>query len=322
MTRKKGLDLGLIKERVSSEEAATDEAKQAYKEPPNYVARRMDIQSKIGSGKREKRLTYRIDPATCMIREDHDRNYNNLNEENCRELIDGIKMHGQETPAIVRQLTNNEGFQYELVCGARRHWVANYLKTDFIVEIRDLSEEEVFIISDEENRNRQDITDYERAIKYMKALGGLYQSQVQMAERMGVSKDWLSRYLDLANMNQDIVKAYSDLSEIKVRHARELKPLMKEASQAQLILAAAKEMHTNPKKGPIVMKALKSAVKIQSKLTKEIVKQYVTSANKAFIQAKSISPNKLVLEINLTADASLEDWLKVVTVVHTDYQKN
>ncbi len=320
MTRKKGLDLGLIQERVSSEEAATDEDKQAYKEPPNYVARRMDIQNKMGSGKREKRLTYRINPATCMIREDHDRNYNNLNEENCRELIDGIKMHGQETPAIVRQLDNNERFQYELVCGARRHWVAYYLKTDFIVEVRDLSDEEVFIISDEENRNRQDITDYERAIKYKKALGGLYQSQVQMGERMGVSKDWLSRYLDLASMNQDIVKAYSDLSEIKVRHARELKPLMKEAAQAKLILTAAKDMHTDPQKGAIVMAALKSATKIKTKLTKGIVKQYVTSANRAFMQAKEISPNKLVLEINLTSDASLEDWLTAVTAAHADYQ--
>jgi ParB family chromosome partitioning protein len=320
MVRKKGLDLGLIQERVISEEAATVEDKQGYKEPPNYVDRRIDIQNKMGSGKREKRLTYRIDPATCMIREDHDRNYNNLNEKNCRELIDGIKMHGQETPAIVRQLDNNEKFQYELVCGARRHWVANYLKTDFIVEVRDLSEEEVFIISDEENRNRQDISDYERAIKYKKALGGLYQSQVQMSERMGVSKDWLSRYLDLASMDQDIIKAYSDLSEIKVRHARELKSLMKEPAQAELILAAAKGMHENPQKGAIVMAALKSAAKIKTKLTKGIVRQYVTSSNKAFMQAKAISPNKLVLEINLASDASLEDWLAAVTAVHADYQ--
>jgi len=321
MAKKKGLDLDLIQQRVAGEEAPSTTGPGVYKEPPNYVARRMDLQNNQAKGKREKRLTYRIDPAVCMIREDHDRDYSRLNEENCRELIDGIKMHGQETPAIVRQLDNVAGYQYELVCGARRHWVASYLKTEFVVEVRDLNDEEVFIISDEENRNRQDISDYERAKKYHQALGNLYQSQVQMGERMGVSKDWLSRYLDLANVDQDIIGAYSDLSEVKVHHARELKPLMKVDAQAKRVLNAAREMHANPQKGATVIARLKAAAKATAKKTPATVETYAGLNNKAFMKVQLRSPKKLVLEIDPTTGTSLEDWLSAIKSIHASLGK-
>jgi len=321
MAKKKALDLGMIQDRVTNDEPAEETQNGAYKEPPNYVARRMDTQQSIAKGKREKRLTYRIDPAVCKIRDDHDRNYSNLNEENCRDLIDGIKIHGQETPAIVRQLDSKDGYQYELVCGARRHWVTSYLKTDFIVEVRDLTEEEVFIISDEENRNRQDISDYERAMKYKRALGGLYESQIQMAERMGVTQDWLSRYLALSKLNDDIVGAYDDLGEIKVRHARELTPLMKDEAQANRILAEARAMHSARQKGPVVMARLKAAAKPKKKTAKPVTKQYAGQGTKKFVKAKAASPKKLVLEIDRQSGASLDDWLEAVKQAYRDFEK-
>ena len=39
-----------------------------------------------------------------------------------------------------------------------------------------------------------------------------------------VSTSWLSRYLDIADLPEEIVKAYRDITEIKVMHARKLKP--------------------------------------------------------------------------------------------------
>lgn len=321
MAKKKGLNLDLIKQSVAEDTKATDESNPSYKSTPDYVKRRMDLQSNMARGKREKRLTYRIDPVVCMIRDDHDRDYRRLNEENCRELIDGIKIHGQETPAIVRNLDNNDQYQYELVCGARRHWVTSYLKTDFIVEVRDLSEEEVFIVSDEENRNRKDITDYERAVKYKKALKSLYQSQVQMCERMGVSKDWLSRYLDLANMHEDIIEAYEDLSEIKVRHARELKPLMKDPAQRAMMLKIAKSMHANPEKGAVVMSKLKGSIRANAKPDTKHNKTYTAGGNASLLTVKSCTLKKLTIEIDRSNHNSIDDWITALKAAFNDLEK-
>jgi hypothetical protein len=60
--------------------------------------------------------------------------------------------------------------EYEVICGARRHWTVawlranNYRQFRFLVEVRELSDEEAFRLSDIENRDREDISDYERAI--------------------------------------------------------------------------------------------------------------------------------------------------------------
>jgi ParB-like chromosome segregation protein Spo0J len=77
---------------------------------------------------------------------------------------------------------------FEVICGARRHWTVSWLRahnyTDFrfLVEVRELTDEEAFRISDLENRAREDLSDIERARDYLKALGRHYGgSQKDMA---------------------------------------------------------------------------------------------------------------------------------------------
>jgi len=92
------------------------------KKPTEYLERRFKATKANIRGKREKKVVYRIDPAICMIREDHDRDYSKLNEARCRDLIDAFKAHGQESPALVRKIDNEKGYEYEIVYGSRRHW--------------------------------------------------------------------------------------------------------------------------------------------------------------------------------------------------------
>ena len=74
----------------------------------------------------------------------------------------------------------------------------NYPEFRFLVEVRDLTDEQAFRLSDIENRDNLDLSDYERAVDYKDALGRYYASQKEMAARLEVSEAWLSRYLDLA----------------------------------------------------------------------------------------------------------------------------
>ena len=108
--------------------------------------------------------------------ERHNRRYDLLDERNCADLIEGIRAQGgQEFPAIVRALPPASVHDWEVICGARRHWTVSWLRANgytrfrFLVEVRELTDEEAFRLADIENRDRRDISDYERANDYAEA---------------------------------------------------------------------------------------------------------------------------------------------------------
>ena len=192
------------------------------------------------SGKRVNRVTRRVPPERCRIWEYHNRRYDMLTPENCADLIDGFRTKGgQEFPAIVRALSGDDQYDYEVVCGARRHWTATHLKVDLLVEERDLTDEEAFIVSDKENRDRKDISDYERAVDYLRALGIYYDGvQSRMAQIIGVDPSVLSRYLDVARLDPRVVAAVSDVREITRNQVRELKAVIEPGSKLAASQAA------------------------------------------------------------------------------------
>ena len=180
------------------------------------------------SGKRLNRITRRVPPERCRIWEHHNRRYDMLSAESCADLIDGFRTKGgQEFPAVVRTVTGDDKFDYEVICGARRHWTATHLKMDLLIEERELTDEEAFVLSDKENRDRKDISDYERALDYLRALDLYYDGvQSRMAQIIGMDPSVLSRYLDVARLDPAIVSAVADVREISRNQVRELKAVM------------------------------------------------------------------------------------------------
>lgn len=198
------------------------------------------------SGMCEERVRRWVDPAQCTMWERHNRDYSLLNESNCADLINSIKAQGkQEFPAIVRR----RGEGYEVICGARRHFAISWLKANsdpefrYLIELRELSDEEAFRLADIENRDREDISDYERARDYAQALEAYYNGQQKsMAARLDVSEGWLSRYLQLAKLPIQIVAAYPNQHEVKELHVRTLKPYLGEEAARIRILAEADQI--------------------------------------------------------------------------------
>lgn len=198
------------------------------------------------TGAREEKVLRWVDPATCVMWERHNRAYELLTETNCRELIDSIRAQGQqEFPAIVRR-RQGEGADYEVICGARRHFAISWLRANnypqfrYLVEVRDLTDEEAFRLADIENRDRADLSDYERARDYARALDLYYGGkQKTMAARLEVSEAWLSRYLYLARLPEAVVRAWPQITDLKELHARILRPLLSDAQDKVLAEAAA-----------------------------------------------------------------------------------
>ncbi len=213
-----------------------------------FLKRSTTIADRLSGDLEEKTLRW-IDPAACCMWQRHNRDYALLNEDNCRDLIDGIRAQGrQEFPAIVRR-SPDPLYEFEVICGARRHFAVSWLRANnypqfkYLIEVRDLSDEEAFRLADIENRDREDISDYERAIDYAEAIELYYGGkQKAMAERLEVSQPWLSRYLALAKLPDEIVRAMPSIRDLRERQARELKPALADPAKAQKLIAAARQI--------------------------------------------------------------------------------
>lgn len=272
------------------------------------------------TGERQEKTLHLVDPDRCRMWERHNRDYALLTEENCRDLIDGIKAQGQqEFPAIVRRL-EGEDHEFEVICGARRHYAVSWLRANnypqyrYLVEVRDLTDEEAFRLADIENRDREDISDYERAVDYAEAIKLYYGgAQKAMAERLEVSPPWLSRYLVLAKMPEEILNAFASKRDIRERHARALKPLLGNPEQASAMLEEAKYLAKTQAKAAQgqggyvdaaeVFKRLKAAAKpkVQKPKSKSGT-HYARSTGERGIMVK-----KQGKQINIAFDADLPE---------------
>lgn len=201
----------------------------------NVLTGRSNRLADLASGAVVARTHELVDPARCRMWAGHNRDYSLLSEERCADLIESIKAQGrQEIPAIVRRLSGDDGYDFEVICGARRHWTISWLRANhypdfkFLVDVREIGDEEAFRLADIENRARDDLTDYERAKDYLRALSAYYGGkQKTMAERLKVSESWLTRYLDLARLPDGLTKAFANPQELGIRNAIALKALLK-----------------------------------------------------------------------------------------------
>ena len=71
-----------------------------------------------------------IDPMLCVPSPENARQYQDLNYENCQELIDSIKAEGRQRFAAVVRQTENVEKPYEIVAGMRRHFAISWLRAN------------------------------------------------------------------------------------------------------------------------------------------------------------------------------------------------
>lgn len=214
----------------------------------SIMASRSQTLARLAAGKVVTDRTEWVDPARCRPWRLHNRDLDHLNEETCRDLIDAfLSAKKQRIPAIVRRLQNDPDHDFEIIAGVRRWWTVQWLRDhhhpdfEYLVTIQHVSDEEAFRVSDIENRSRKDISDWERAKEYMRALQEFYDgSQSEMAEHLKISRSWLSRLLDVARLPPEIVAAFADTHDITVRVARDIKPLTGDAGALALMTREAK----------------------------------------------------------------------------------
>ncbi|MEO1042455.1 MAG: ParB/RepB/Spo0J family partition protein [Pseudomonadota bacterium] len=271
----------------------------------DYTADRGALLSDAADGRLRNGKLRLVDPAECRMWDGHNRLYDLLTPESCSDLIKSIKAVGrQEMPAIVRPL--NEGpHAYEVICGARRHFAVSHLRRTehrqdilYLVDIRDITDEEAFRLSDLENREREDISDFERSRDYGRALDAYYDgNRALMAERIGVDRTWLSRYLRIGELPEDILRAYGDIRDIGIRHAAELSPLLSSEAATPILLKARSLAEARANGDSISASATLQALKAAAKIAPERDIRRIHDAKGRLLAQAERKPRNVVLTI-------------------------
>jgi ParB family chromosome partitioning protein len=191
----------------------------------NSLLARESALARIANGEVKQVTQLSLNPARVRIWKGNARLQQALNEETCADLIDAILAEGgQKVPAIVRRVDDDPAFDYEVIAGTRRHWAISWLRANnypdmlFLAQVHTLDDESAFRLSDIENRARKDVSDFERACNYRDALTAHYGGrQNRMAERLRLSKGWLSKMLTVASLPDWTVAAFASPAEIQLK---------------------------------------------------------------------------------------------------------
>jgi ParB family chromosome partitioning protein len=156
------------------------------------------------------------DPFKCRIWKLHDRFSGEITVQTCKAEIDSFATNGQIVPVLGRRVHDDPDCEIELIYGARRLFAARHLKIPLLVDLREVSDREGLVAMDIENRQRQDISPYERGLSYKRWLSsGLFESQDDISRALSISASQVSRLLQLARLPAVVVGAFRTPTEIR-----------------------------------------------------------------------------------------------------------
>jgi ParB family chromosome partitioning protein len=183
-----------------------------------------------------------VSPFRCRVWKLHDRLEELINEKSCKDEIESFQEHGQLVPVMGRRVME-EGFDVELIYGARRLFVARHINAALLVEMRDISDRDAIVAMDIENRQRKDISPYERGLSYARWLrAGYFESQDEVARALKVSASQVSRLLTLARLPSVVVDAFGCPGEICEGWGLGLAEALEQPERRKSTIQAAREI--------------------------------------------------------------------------------
>lgn len=281
--------------------------------------------ARVASGEVRQVTQLLIDPARVRVWSGNARIQHVLNEDNCRDLIDSIRAEGgQKVPAIVRHLSGDPDHDYELIAGTRRHFAISWLRanhypdTKLLAQVAELDDEAAFRLADIENRARKDIGDIERARNYALALQDHYGGKaVRMAERLNVSKGWLSKMLKAATVPDRILAAFPQITDLALNPAYKLATTLDDKSRAKVIakeadaIASENQKALNKGQAPLpasaVLARLMAATATPEEENASLALRIDGPLGRPIVQVKGVNRHGITLHLPLASGASDEE---------------
>jgi len=134
-----------------------------------------------------------------------------------------IESAGGNVQAIKVRLRAGTPGEFEIVFGHRRHRACLELGLLVRAVIEPLSDAELFIQMDRENRNRKDLSPWEQGVMYSRALDeGLFPSIRKMADALGADQSNATKAVALARLPIQVVSAFASPLDIQQAWASKL----------------------------------------------------------------------------------------------------
>jgi len=286
--------------------------------------------ARSSSGDVDQITQHRLDPGRVRVWSGNARAYERLTEENTRELIESIIAEGgQKVPAIVRRIEGDPNHDFEVVAGTRRHFAISWLRAHnypdfkFLAQAHlKLDDEAAFRLADLENRARKDVSDIERARNYAAALAEHYDNHVtRMADRLRVSKGWLSKMLKVARIPDHVIDAFSSPSDLQLKPAYGLaqklddkaaaKAVMTEARKISGEQASRREAGLPPYPAVSVMKRLMHVT--SSSTQQELAYRASSSYGRDILSVQAMNRQGLTLRLHAGSGADREEIMSALS---------
>lgn len=179
-----------------------------------------DVASRNAVANLSDGIPVEISPEICRPWKLADRPLSEM--EHKAELIESFQRDniGQLQPIIVRPVNDPEepNIVYEVISGRVRWMAAKELGMPVQAVVRNLTDQEAYVVMSVENRQRKNISDWARAKSYQRALQmNIFESAQALAGIEGISKSTLSFYLGFAELPDPVVKVFNNISSISYR---------------------------------------------------------------------------------------------------------
>jgi ParB family transcriptional regulator, chromosome partitioning protein len=189
------------------------------------------------------RVLRSVSPFVCRMWNLHDRLDESVDEESCQNEIESIARHGQLVPVLARPLIEDPSHKFELIFGARRLFACRHINRPIEIEVRQMTDREAIIAMDIENRQRKDLSPYERGMSYARFLrGGHFTSQDDIARSLDVSASQVSRLLKLAALPSVVISAFGSAREICETWGLDLADALNDPKRRQVTVSRARNI--------------------------------------------------------------------------------
>ena len=281
--------------------------------------------ARVASGEVRQVTQLLLDPARVRIWPGNARTYAHLSEENCRELIDSIVAEGgQKVPAVVRRVDGDADYEFEVIAGTRRHWSISWLRShsypdmQFVAQVASLDDEAAFRLADLENRARADVSDLERARNYLDALKAHYGNhQTRMAERLKLSKGWLSKMLKVATIPEVVISAFASPGDVQLKPAYSLAQALDDKNTGKAITAMARQVAKEqaarreagdlPSPAADVLRRLLDAPKLMAGEEKPEPYRYATKYGRTALTVQSANRQGVTIRLHAGSGADTDE---------------
>lgn len=259
-------------------------------------------------------LVQEVDPNKGTNWQFHDRPESELGD--ITSLAEEFKdpSIGQQQPCIVRKLSDNSFYDFEVIAGERRWRAAKLAKTKLKVIFKQLDDKQASISQISENLNRQDLSDYSRGMSFAALIEKKLLTQKDLTEMFKLAPMQINRYLSFSQIPKDLWEAVGDMRKVSSRTSAEIRSILKKNPNYLKHLISLAPQIREGKLGSTTLSR-----RIQELANTKIVEQPTKlfgedkNGNKMFtVSNKNNGKFEIYLEKELTRKINLEQFSKTI----------